>query len=72
MIRNQYGIGADGVLDYFEDNYVERFRVNAPRGIQTFPIDHRTNGELPRTNNTVEGWQIVLEVLQKEETVVRV
>ena len=61
LIRNQYGNGADGVLDYFEDNYVERFRVNAPRGIPTFPIDfwnmfHRTDDELPRTNNAVEVW----------------
>ena len=92
LIRNQYGNGADGVLDYFEDNYVGRFRVNAPRGIPTFPIDfwnmfHRTDDELPRTNNAVEGWHRgfqahvsachpvfwkFLEVLQKEETVVRV
>ena len=61
LIRNQYGNGADKVLDYFEDNYVARFRVNAPRGIPTFPIDfwnmfHHTDGELSRTNNAVEGW----------------
>ena len=74
------------------DNYVGRFRVNAAGGIPTFPIDfcymfHRTDGELPRTNNAVEGWHRgfqahvsachpvfwkFLEVLQKEETVVRV
>ena len=30
LIHNQYGNGADGVLDYFEDNDVGRFRVNAP------------------------------------------
>ena len=36
LIRNQYGNDADGVLDYFEDNYVGRFRVNAPRGIPNF------------------------------------
>ena len=30
LIHNQYGDGADGVLDYFEDNDVGRFRVNAP------------------------------------------
>ena len=39
LIRNQYGNGVDGVLDYFEDNYVGRFRVNALRVIPTFPID---------------------------------
>ena len=92
LIRNQYGNDADGVLDYFEDHYVGRFRVNTQRGIPTFPIDfwnmfHRTDDELPRTNNAVEGWHRgfqahvsachpvfwkFLEVLQKEETVVRV
>ena len=61
LIRSQYGIDADGVLDYFEDHYVGRFRVNAQRGIPTFPIDfwnmfHRTDDKLPRTNNAVEGW----------------
>ena len=34
LIRNQYGNATDGVLDYFEDNYVGRFRVNAPRGFE--------------------------------------
>ena len=29
LICNQYGNGADGVLGYFEDHYVGRFRVNA-------------------------------------------
>ena len=61
LIRNQYGNDADGVLDYFEDHYVGRFRANAQRGTPTFPIDfwnmfHRTDDELPRTNNAVEGW----------------
>ena len=92
LIRNQYGNGVDGVLDYFEDNYVGRFRVNSLRVIPTFPIDfwnlfHRTDEELPRTNNAADGWHRgfhahvsachtvfwkFLKVLQKEETVVRV
>ena len=43
---------------YFEDNYVVRFHVNAPRGIPTFPIDfwnifHCTDDKPPRTNNAV-------------------
>ena len=59
LIRNQYGNGTDGVLDYFEDNYVGRFRVNAPRGIPKFPINfrnmfYRADDKLPRTNNAVE------------------
>ena len=60
LICKQYGNGADGILDYFEDNYVGKFHVNAPRGIPTFPIDfwnmfHRADDEIPRTNNAVEG-----------------
>ena len=92
LIRNQYGNDADKVLDYFEDNYVARFCVNAPRVIPTFSIDfwnmfHHTNDEIQRTNNAVKVWHRglrahvstchpvfwkFLEVLQKEETVVRV
>ena len=76
----------------FEDHYVGRFRVSAQRGMPTFPINfwnmfYRTDDELPRTNNAVEGWHRgfqehvsachpvfwkFLEILQKEETVVRV
>ena len=53
LIHNQYGNGADGVLDYFKDNYVARFRVNARRGILTFPIGfwnmfHRTDDEISK------------------------
>ena len=53
LIRNQFGNSADEVLDYFEDNYVGKFRVNAPRGIPIFPIDfwnifHCTDDELPK------------------------
>ena len=59
LIRNQYGNGADGVLDYFEENGVGRFCVTDPRSIPTLPIDfwnifYRTGNELPRTNNAVE------------------
>ena len=61
LIRNQYGNGADGVLDYFEDNYVRRFHVIVTRVIPKFPIDfwnmfNRKDDELLRTNNAVEGW----------------
>lgn len=91
-IRNLYNIEADNVLDYFEDHYIGRFRRNAPRRPPTFAIElwnmfHRSDAELPRTNNAVEGWHRCfqanvsachpifwkfLEVLKKEESVVRV
>ena len=49
------------MLDCFEDNYIGRFRHNALRRRPTFNIEtwnmfHRTDNELPRTNNAVEGW----------------
>ena len=37
LIRNRYGNAVDRVFDYFEDNYVGRFRVNASRGTQRVP-----------------------------------
>ena len=37
LIRNRHGNAVDRVFDYFEDNYVERFRVNASRGTQRVP-----------------------------------
>ena len=59
--RNGYAQDLDDMLDYFEDNYIGRFRYNAPRrrptfNIQTWNMFHRTGNELPRTNNAVEGW----------------
>ena len=61
VIRNTYQDDADRILDYFEDNYIGRFRRNAPRAVPLFPIQrwnmfHRTHQELPRTNNHIEGW----------------
>ena len=52
---------ADDILDYFEDTYMGRFHHNAPRRESLFPIEiwnmfNRTDEELPRTNNAVEGW----------------
>ena len=41
--------------------YAGRFRRNAARRPPVFPINlwnmfHRTDAELPRTNNSIEGW----------------
>ena len=38
LVRNQYGDATDGVLDYFEDTYIGRFRRNAARATPNFPI----------------------------------
>ena len=62
-IRNDYGNqnGVDAVLDYFEDTYIGRQRRGRPRDRPMFPIElwnmyERTLEELPRTNNSIEGW----------------
>ena len=49
------------LLIYFEDNYIGRLRRNAPRAAAIFPIQmwnmfNRTQQEMPRTNNNIEGW----------------
>ena len=60
QIRLTFGDAADRVLDYFEDNYIGRFRANAQHRAPIFPIDtwnmfHRTHQEMPPTNNNIEG-----------------
>ena len=91
-VRANYQDDVDEHFEYFEDTYIGRYRRNAPRRQPLFAIDmwnmyHRTDEELPRTNNSVEGWHRsfqrhvsachpnfwrFLEMLKKEETVVRV
>ena len=66
-IRGLYNDTVDDLLQYFEDTYIGRFRMNAPRRPPLFPIDlwdmfHRTDNELPRTNNSVEGWHRSFQV----------
>ena len=60
-IRINYQGEVDNLLEYFEDTYIGRHRRNAPRRTAMFPVVlwnmfHRTDEELPRTNNSVEGW----------------
>jgi hypothetical protein len=50
----------DPLLDYFEDNYIGRPR-RGRRAAPRFPIPlwnqyHRVFDDLPRSNNTLEGW----------------
>lgn len=91
-IRNTFNGDADDLLEYFEDTYIGRFRRNAPRRAPLFAIElwnmfHRTDDELPRTNNSVEGWHRSFQghlsachpnfwkfvsVIKKEEAIVRV
>ena len=59
--RNGYGQNLDDILDYFEDNYIGRFRHNTPRRCPTFNVwtwnmFHLIDNELQRTNNAIEGW----------------
>jgi len=61
FIRGRFNNDCDEILDYFEENYIGRFRRNAPRRAPLFAVNlwnmfHRTFDELPRTNNCIEGW----------------
>jgi hypothetical protein len=61
QIRENYDDEANDLLDYFENTYIGRFRRNAPRANPMFSIVmwnmfHRTQQEMPRTNNHIEGW----------------
>lgn len=91
-IRRIYEDEVDQLLDYFEDTYIGRFRRNALRAAPTFSIQmwnmfHRTQQEMPRTNNHIEGWHRkfqgicnsyhprfwkFLEMLKKEQSINRV
>ena len=60
-LRNAFNEECDDLLDYFEDNYISRFRRNAPWRAPLFPINlwniiHRTFDELPRTTNYIDRW----------------
>ena len=60
-IRVLYDDVADDLLQYFEDTYIGRYRRNAPRrspflAINLWNMFNRTDDELPRTSNSVEGW----------------
>ena len=60
LIRNVFGQDANDILDCFQDNYIGIFRHNTQRRETLFPIEiwnmfNRTNEELHRTNNVVEG-----------------
>ena len=92
VIRLQFLGEADQFIDYFDDTYIGRFRRNAPRRQPMFSIElwnmfHRTQDELPRTNNNIEGWHRrfqsnvsaphpviwkFLDILKKEEGLTRV
>ena len=60
-VRILYNDVADELLQYFEDTCIGRYRRNAPRRSPLFAINlwnmfNRTDHELPRTNNSVEGY----------------
>ena len=82
----------DDLLQYFEDAYIGRYRRNAPRCSPLFANNlwnmfNRTDNELPRSNNSVEGWHRSFQghvsafhpvfwkflfVLQKEENTIHI
>ena len=82
----------DNLLEYFEDTHIGRHRRNAPHRTAMFlvvlwNIFHRTDEEIPRTNDSVAVWHRsfqahfsschpifwkFLQILQNEENYIRV
>ena len=61
LIKANHNNNVEDLLEYFEENYISRYRRNAPQHIAITLIElwimfNRTDEELPRTNNSVEGW----------------
>lgn len=58
---------ATPVLDYFEDTYIGRLRVSGRKPplfeISLWNMFTRTDDELPKTNNAIEGWHRSLKSL---------
>ena len=81
----------DIVFDYFEDNYLGRPMTNNRRRRPKFPLSwwnvyNRVQMDLPRTNNSVEGWHnafqgslscchptvwLLIDALRREESLQR-
>ena len=80
-IRNIYNDEVDELLDYFEDNFIGRFRRNAPRRPPSFALDlwnmfNRTDDELPSFQAHISSchpvfWKF-LNILRNEESLIRV
>ncbi len=64
---NFFCIASVEFVDYFEDNYIGRRARNIRRRSPRFPISFwncytRLDQQLPRTNNSQEGWHNALQV----------
>ena len=60
-VADEFPLDAQEVIDYFEDTYVGRLRPGGHRRAPLFNLAlwnmyNQTIGDLPRTNNAVEGW----------------
>ena len=60
-IGNSYNDAVAELLDYLEDNFMGRYRRNAPCRPPLVALDlwkmfNKTDDELPRTNSSVDGW----------------
>ena len=60
-VADEFPLAAQEVIDYFEDRYIRRLRPGGHRRAPLFDLAlwnmyDQTIGDLPRTNNAVEGW----------------
>ena len=60
-VADEFPLDAQEVINYFEDAYIGRLRPGGHRRALLFDLAlwnmySQTIGDLPRTNNAVEGW----------------
>ena len=60
-VADEFPLDAQKVINYFEDTYIGRLRPGGHRRALLFDLAlwnmyDQTIGDLPRTNNAVEGW----------------
>ena len=65
-VQQVYSDDYEEILNYFENHYISRFRRNAPGrpllfSLYIWDMFHQTQHELPRRNNSIEGWHTVFQ-----------
>lgn len=63
LIKANHNNNVEDLLEYFEENYISRYRRNAPQHIAIIPIElwimfNRTDEELPRIIMLKDGTEV--------------